>query len=450
VLDELSSTRERDPSPQPPGRSAWLRRLLATLVVVAVGALTAANLLGEGDKPERPPLRPTASPQPSTQITPTSQPLSALRWTVRGDLADDADFTGAALDVARRNDPGAEKVLYAATLPDRSRLAFVATGYGDAPGLGFQSAGVTALHVPPGSLPAAGHVSFAGEVTHPDALVGWAGRSRSGEVYVVLLGRPAPLAARLSSAIDYTSDGAARRGWQPVRGRDGSAIVELGKETDPLVVAWTTYGDDSSPLLMSVGGDITPRARNDVAASLRIDGLDGSYRGPNRTELRHAVVDGSWAVVDPRRTDIRVLWSGVVEGASRGALLLLRRPDGPTFQVFVQGEGGAVSAQGIRHLPWADADVTPWIIQTGQPGAPLRVVNPSGAGTATIDPAGGENPWRLRIGRSGIADLGNDPALVSQLQPGAHITVLSPSGRTVVETDWTSENDLDPYVLDSL
>ena len=67
--------------------------------------------------------------------------------------------------------------------------------------------------------------------------MGWAGRSRSGDVYVVLLGRPAPLAARVSSAIDYTSDGDTRRGWQPVRSRDGSAIVELGNDTDPLVVA---------------------------------------------------------------------------------------------------------------------------------------------------------------------------------------------------------------------
>ena len=291
----------------------------------------------------------------------------------------------------RETDPAAKKVLYAATLPDRSRFAMVATGY-DAAGLGFQIAGVTALHVPAGSSPAAGHLTFAGEVTSPDALVGWAGRARSGEVYVVLLGRPAPLTARLSSAIDYTSDGSARRGWQPVRGSDGSAIVELDNKTDPLVVAWTTYGEDRSPLLMSVGGDLTPRARSDVAASLHIVGLDSSYRGPNRAELRSAVVDGSWAVLDPRRTDIRVLWSGVVTGASRGALLLLRRPDGPVFQLFVQGDRGAVSAQGIRHLPWADAAVTPWIIQSEQPGVPQLLVNPSGAGTATITPAGGEQP----------------------------------------------------------
>ncbi len=452
MLDELSSARERDTSPQRAGRSAWARRGLAALVVVALGGLTVASVLGEGDEPERPPLRPTPSQQPSREITPTSQPLSALRWTVRGDLAGDTEFTDAALAAARVADPRTEKVLYAATLPDRSRLAFAAVGYDGSGGLGFQPSGVTALHVPAGSLPAAGHLSFAGEVTDPDALVGWAGRSRSGEVYVVLLGRPAPLSARLSSAIDYTKDGTAHRGWQPVRGRDGSAIVELGDETDPLVVAWTTYGEDSHPLLMPVGGDISPGARAAVAASLRIDGLDGSYRGPNRDELRMSVVDGSWAVLDPRRTDIRVLWSGVVTGESRGALLLLRRPDGPTFQLFVQGERGAVYGHGIRHLPWADADVTPWIIQTqtGQPGAPQLLVNPSGAGTATIASAGGEDSVRLRIGRNGIAEIGAESWFIVRGQPGARITVLSPSGRKVVETEWSGEEELDPYVLDSL
>ena len=74
-------TRERDPSAQPGERSAWVRRGLAVLVVVALGGLTVANVLGDGDEPERPPLRPTPSQQPSTESTPTSQPLSALRWT---------------------------------------------------------------------------------------------------------------------------------------------------------------------------------------------------------------------------------------------------------------------------------------------------------------------------------------------------------------------------------
>ena len=111
MLDELSSARERDPSPQPAGRSAWVRRGLAAFVVVALGALTVVNLVGGGDEPERLPLRPTPSEQPSREITPTSQPLSALRWTVRGDLADDTDFTDAALDVARQEGGPAEKVL---------------------------------------------------------------------------------------------------------------------------------------------------------------------------------------------------------------------------------------------------------------------------------------------------------------------------------------------------
>jgi hypothetical protein len=130
---------------------------------------------------------------------------------------------------------------------------------------------------------------------------------------------------------------------------------------------------------------------------------------------------------------------------------MLRRPDGPTFQLFVfQGDDGSVYPQGIRAVPWADADVVPWILQTGQPDVPQLFVNPSGAGTATIDPPGGEEPLRLRIGRNGLVELGNDPTLVSQTLPGALITVLSPSGRRIVQFEWTGLREDDPYVLDSL
>lgn len=450
VLDELSSERERDTSPQPGGRSAWVRRVLEALVVVTIGALAVANLLGEGDEPERPPLRPTTSRLPTSEVTPTSQPLSALRWTVRGDLADDADFTRAVLDVARDNDPAADKVLYAATLPDRSRLALVATGYEEAGGLGFSGAGVQALHVSAGASPTVRDLMFAGEVTSPDAIVGWAGHGRDGEVYAVLLGRPAPLEAHVSSAIDYTKDGTAHRSWEPVRSRDGSAIVELGRETDPLVVARTTYAEDSYPLLMTVDGDPTDETRDRIIAAVRIDGLDDSYRGPNRAAVPRAVVDGSWVVLDPRRADIRVLWSGRLEGKQRGALLLIKRPDGATFQLFVfQGEDGSVYPQGFRPVPWADAELVPWILQAGQPGMQL-LVSPSGAGTATIAPAGGEEPLRLRIGRNGVADLGDDPELVTRTLSHALVTVLAPSGRRIVQIEFPGLGEDDPYVLQSL
>jgi hypothetical protein len=451
VLDELSSARERDPSPQPGGRAAWVRRGLAALVVVALGALTVANLLGEGDESERPLPRPTASSQPTNEVTPTSQPLSALRWTVRGNLADDTDFTDAVLDVARQSDPGAEKVLYAATLPDRSRFALVATGYQDSGSVGFRSAGVQALHVSAGAAPSVRDLSFAGEVTNPDALVGWAGHGRDGEVYAVLLGRPAPLEAHVSSAIDYTKDGTAHRGWQPVRSRDGAAIVELGRETDPIVVARTTYGEDSYPLLMTVDGDPTDEIRNEMVAGVRIDGLDESYRGPKRAAVSGAVVDGSWVALDPRRADIRVLWSGRLKGKQRGALLLLRRPDGATFQLFVfQGDDGSVYPQGIHPVAWADAHLVPWILQSGQPEVPQLLVNRSGAGTATIARAGGEAPVRFRIGRTGVADLGDDPAAVARMLSSARVTVLAPSGRELVRVQLPGSGEDDPYALDSL
>ena len=392
----------------------------------------------------------TSSQQPTHEVTPTSQPLSALRWTVRGDLADDAEFTAAVLDVARANNPATEKVLYAATLPDRSRLPLCwGTATRTLPGPGFEPAGVTAFHVPAGSSPAAGRLSFAGEVTDPDSLVGWAGRSRGGDVYVVLLGRPAPLAARLSSAIDYTSDGGA--------GAAGSrSAVETGRRssssaTTPTRSSWRGRRTARPRPRCSCPSGATSRrsARHDVAASLHIDGLDGAYGGPDRTELRNAVVDGSWAVLDPRRADIRVLWSGVVVGRSRGALLApagRARPSSSSSRARAGRSPCKASATCRGRTPTSPRGSS----GPAEPGAPLRVVNPSGAGSATIAPAGGEEPVRLRIGRSGLAEIAAESSFLARTLPGAVITVRSPSGRQVVETEWTGEDELDPYVLDSL
>ena len=450
ALDELTS--ERAQAPRVPTRSAWVRRGLAGAALVAAVALLGPSLLSQGDKPDEPRPEPTTSPGPTSRPPPTEPALSALRWTVRGDLAGNTEFAEAALAAVRVEDPGAEKVLYAGTLPDRSRIALVGTGTGpEASGFAFRGATVHALHVPAGKAPSAGRVTFAGGVESADGLAGWAGRVRNGEVVAVLLGRPTPLDAQVSTAIDYSEDGDISRSWEPVHSRDGSAVVELGRDTDPLVVARTTYDDTIDPLLMSVDGDLTPRSREAVAAQVRVAGLDGAYRGPARRELRRAVVDGAWALLDPRSADIRVLWSGRMGAHRRGALLLVRRSDGPTFQLFVfQEADGRAFPQGMRHLPWAGADTVPWILQTGQPETPLTLVNPTGAGTAVIEPPGGQAARRVPIGRDGTANLGDDQAIDAHELSGSVITVLSPKGREVATTTWSEAGyDFDPFALES-
>lgn len=449
ALDELTSERDR-PAAGRTTRSAWVRRGLAAAALVAAAAVLGPSLLSGGDEPDPPRREPTASPGPTSAPPPTEPPLSALRWTLRGDLAGDAAFTAAALAVVQAVDPTVERVLYAGTLPDHSRIVLVGAGDQDSSGLAFRGAGMQALHVPAGAAPSAGRISFAGHVASPDDIAGWAGRARNGEVVAVLLGRPVPLDAQVSTTIDYSDDGRVGRSWQPARGRDGSAIVELGHDTDPLVVARTTSDEPTEPLLMAVDGDLTPKTRSAVAAKVRIGGLDSSYRGPARRDLPFAVVDGAWTLLDPRRADIRVAWSGRIRGRQRGALLVLRRPDGPTFQLFVlDGDDGYAYPQGVRHVPWGEADQVPWILQTGQPGTPLTLVNPSGAGTVVIEPPGGQEPRRVRIGANGLANLGGDQAVDAHELSGAQITVLSPKGREVATTEWSESDNFDPFALES-
>jgi hypothetical protein len=449
VPDELTSERDR-PAPRVQTRATWVRRGLAGAVLVAVGAVVGPNLLSGGDEPRPPRPEPTTSQLPTSQPTPSEQPLSALNWTVRGDLAGDAGFMTAALAVAQVRDPTMEKVMYAATLPDGSRIAFVGAGDHEATGLAFRGANVQALHVPAGAAPSAGRLSYAGQISVPDALAGWAGRTRSGEVVAVLLGRPVPLDARLSVAIDYSADGRADRSWQPVHGREGSAILSLGRKTDPVVVARTNADRDVDPLLMDIDGGLSVGGRRQaVAAKVRVGGLDGSYRGPEGRALRLGVVDGVWALLDPRDAQIRVVWSGRLGGNRRGALLVVRRADGPTLQLFLLQQGaGRVYPQGVRHVPWAHADLLPWITQTGEPSTPLLLVNPRGAGTAVLEPPGRARR-RVPIGADGLANLGDDQAVASTQLSGSTVTVLSTSGRTVASIDWPNAGDFDPLALAS-
>ena len=213
-------------------------------------------------------------------------------------------------------------------------------------------------------------------------------------------------------------------------------------------VAWMRYGEETSPLLMSVGGDITPRARHGVAASLRIHGLDSSYRGPNRTELRSAVVDGSWAVSRPAP----------------------HRHPGPVERSRDRGVEG--SASPAAPAGWADLPA----VRPGRRRRGLRARHPpsavGGRGCHPVDhrdraarrAAARRQPHRRRYGDDRSGGRGGPLAAQDRSQrdrrprdrPGARlaaaarrdITVVSPSGRRVVETEWTGEDD--PYVLDSL
>jgi len=429
-------------------RPSWVWRGLALAALVAVAAVVGPGLIagseddgsrdGRSQRPE-----PSESTAPSRTRAPTVAPPSALRWVVRGSLAGDEEFAAAALAlVQEQQEPGAEKVLYAAELPDRSRLALVAAGDQGSSEPGYVGSAMHSVHVPAGAEVTAGRVGYAGSVHSDEALVGWAGRV-NGSVLAVLLGRPAPLDARLSSRIRYQADGSASRTWRKVVGRDGSATVDLGRDVDRLVAATTRTGEALTyPLLMIVDGELTATARERIAGELRIVGGPGG--GPESLALRRAVVDGSWIALEPRRARIRVLWSGELPTGQRAFLLRMRRADGPVFQLFVREHDEALFAEDIRHVPWGDSAVLPWVVQPGEPGKPMLLINPSGAGTAVLTPGEGAGR-RVPIDADGVADLGDEQ--VDGLS-GSVVTVLSPSGRLLARTTWLDQFEADPLVLE--
>ena len=110
------------------------------------------NAASPGDRRESsPPVRPPQS-QPS-------QP-SAADLTVRGDLADDLVFVDAALRRVLAGHPDADRVLYAGTLPDGGRVAFVGRDRDDAEGV--RALDVYALTVPPGASLEAAEITVIG------------------------------------------------------------------------------------------------------------------------------------------------------------------------------------------------------------------------------------------------------------------------------------------------
>lgn len=433
-------------------RSPWLARGVG-LLALAVGAV----VLGPGlvSSSQRSPRADGRGPGPTATASaptpsPSRRPGVATVWRVRGNLAADRSFAQAAMARVGRERPGAGKVLYAATLPDGGRVAVLAVRPQDL-GIDVGSAlEVMSLHVPPRVPVEDGDVTQSGGIASPDDLAGWAGHGTDGHVYVVVLGRPAPLTARVSGRIDYHPDGSATRRWREVGARDGSALVDLGTRTDRLVVVGPASVGASPPVLLEVdgwGGGRQP-APDVVVQGVRA----ASYRGPSQDGLARALTDVSTEVLDLARTDVRVVWSGRLSPQRRAALVVLRRPDGPTFQAFAveddtttASDGGVgVWLQGPRSVPWSDATRVPWLFSSGEPGQDVLLVNPSGRGTASVVSAG-QPPAVVHLDARGLARL---PAGVGDPfgDIDTVVTVRSPSGRLVSKTQFERQQLADPYL----
>ncbi|HSR26476.1 MAG TPA: hypothetical protein VLW53_23185, partial [Candidatus Eisenbacteria bacterium] len=362
----------------------------------------------------------------------------------------DRSFAQAAMARVGRERPGAGKVLYAATLPDGGRVAVLAVRPQDL-GIDVGSAlEVMSLHVPPRVPVEDGDVTQSGGIAAPDDLAGWAGHGADGHVYVVVLGRPAPLTARLSGRIDDHPDGSATRRWRAVAARDGSTLLDLGTRTDRVVVVGPPPAGHRSPLLLEVDGwgGRGPAETTAVVKGVRA----ASYHGPSPAGLARALTDVSTDVLDPARADVRVVWSGRLSPQRRAALVVLRRPDGPTHQAFAveddtttASDGGVgVWLQGPRSVPWSGATRAPWLFSSGDPGEGVLLVNPSGRAAASVVTAG-QKPVLVHLDARGTALL---PAGVGD-PFGARrtvVTVRSPSGRVVSTAAFDGQQFADPYL----
>jgi hypothetical protein len=340
-------------------------------------------------------------------------------------------------------------VLFAQLLPDGGRVAVVASR-SDENGGSFSGVSLMAVHVPAGTDPEHGRVTFAGGIPGEDDMAGWAGHGSDGRVYAVVFARPAPLRVEVSSVIDYRPDGTASRQWRLLSGRDGSIVVTLTGRVDPLVVARRRDPDalSSYPLLLTVDGDRADSPDSDRGVGVRVAGLGGSYAGPEAQRVPGLVGAAAGGLLDPKAADIRVVWSGTTYRDSKAAVIRLRRSDGVAFQtVVVQHPGGETYTQDLRHVASRDADVAPWLLATGELDTPLLLLSPSGPGRVVIAPAYGGPNFTVPIGAGGVANLGADQAVMSNRLLGGTATVYDTAGRRVVRTILVGPND-DPFVLD--
>ena len=157
--DVLGSKRDDDPG--------WLARLprgwravAVVALVLAVAALFGPDLLSSpGAENAAPTSDRRESTPPARAPQPEAGPL-ASDLPVRGDLAGDRAFVDAALRRVLAGHPDADRVLYAGTLPDGGRVAFVGRDRDDAEGV--RALDVYALTVPPGGSFEAAEISVIG------------------------------------------------------------------------------------------------------------------------------------------------------------------------------------------------------------------------------------------------------------------------------------------------
>ncbi|MGZ4610404.1 MAG: hypothetical protein ACXV2H_09125 [Actinomycetes bacterium] len=449
--DELVSGPERDGIRLPP----WVWRALGTVVVVAAVALAGPGLLSN---PSHGP-HPTATPTPDVVPPLPPKPVAPLRWAPRGDLLG-TDFAAAALARFRRNRPDVDRLLWAGSLgpggtgqsTSADKVAVVA--YRPAPDT-YASDGVeiAALRVAGGSDTTGAIVTDIGTVRGPGGAVGFAWRGSDRHTRLLVLARPAALAVQVSPVIDYHRDGSISRGWQEVRSADGAAVADLGSKVDPvMVVRPVTAVSGVSPFLVDVHGLSTRSPRDIQIAGSRAD----FYVGPDPDQLVDGVAQAVRSMFDLHDADSKVIWDGhIATGrdahlgpatSGRGALVLVRRHDGATFQVFVfVDHTGVLRSYSANPVSWADGDRLPYAFSTFDDGAPMYLLNPLGPGSITVVPSVGP-PKTVPLDGNGVGVLVSD-ANKGPVYRGPRVVVHDPAGRVVLRSTLVDVSTVDAFGL---
>lgn len=431
--DELASGPDTPAGRRSVPTNVW--RAAGFIGVLVIVAVVGPGLLSSSNAPTPAPDSPPSLPPIELQSQEPRAP-APLDWAVRGDLADDKAFVEAALARVKQQDVAATKVLLAATLPDGARIAFVALARSDPVSDLGRGVHMRALHVPKGERVGDAVPTPLGRLLDPTDLTGWAGRSASGRVSLVVLSEPRPLALEASPLIHYHRNGGATRRWVPVSGDDGWVLVDLGRRTDQVVaVRHAALQARTYPLVLTVAGD--PRARSRVPAPepSQVRGLlSSSYRGPAPWLVVQALATGHEHRFRPTDADLRVIWSGEVEPGRRAAVIRARRNDGPVFQLLVTTSKGGVTSFAPRHVRWSDGDLIPWLFVQGDPSASVLLLNPSGRGTAVLSEAG--SPSRtIPIGADGIGEIaGTRQGQMYTSLSSARLAILSPGGEMLVSS----------------
>jgi hypothetical protein len=347
---------------------------------------------------------------------------------------------------------GVDSLLWAGTLDGHDHVAVIS--YRRLPNQsGMDSIEVAALRVRRLADIATARSQTIGYVSEPDGLVGLAWEGTDEHTRLLVLSRPARMRVEVSSVIDYHPDGHISRSWQRATLDDGVVVTDLGRQVDPVIIVRPQdLGSGTSPTLVEVGG----RRPLPGPGEVTVAGVSAaSYAGPDRTVLVDGLARAVGQLFDLRDAGVRVLWSGRLAGGlgesgqritGRGALVLVRRHDGATFQAFVfadpAGPGESSIANAVR---WSAADRLPYAFSSYADGAPLVLINPSGPGSATVTPVTGP-PLRVQFNAHGVATLADD-AVTGRNVSGATVVVRDPSGGTVLRSSLVDPGTVDAFGL---